>query len=272
MAPASDERKARKALASNADEVILDLEDAVVDGSKDSAREAALALVAEFGEQRAVSIRINGADTVWHRDDVAACARADHLASIVLPKAETPEQIRSIDAALGNSSARIQALVETPRGIRDVSAIAESSDRLAALVIGYADLAAALGRSPGLPHTTWQTVQEAVLLAARVAEIQAIDGPHLTIADDEVFAAAKTWVRDLGFDGTWVIHPAQIDTALRVFTPTPEAVADAHRVLAALAEAADRGSGAAELDGRMLDEALAVSARRVLANAPEATA
>ncbi|MBD0863607.1 CoA ester lyase [Gordonia sp. zg691] len=265
MAPASDDRKARKALASIADEVVLDLEDAVTPANKDSARAAAADLVAEFGAERAVSLRINAIDTPWARADLAACAQMSALTSVVLPKADTPADLQSADAQLGDSSARLQALLETPRGIRDAGAICAATDRLDAVMIGYADLGASLGRASGLPMQTWHVVQETVLLAARAAGVDVIDGPHLTIADDDGFRDAKRWVRDLGFDGTWVIHPAQLASAIEIFTPDQAAIDDARRVLEALEKAAAAGAGAAELDGRMLDEALAVSARRILA-------
>lgn len=264
VAPASDERKARKALASAADEVVLDLEDAVTPDNKASARTAAAALVAEFGDQRPVSIRINAFDSEWFADDLAACAAMGTLAAAVLPKAESPAQLIEADRLLGTAPAHLQILVETPIGIRDIAQICCATGRLDAVIIGYADLAATLGRPSPVAQAVWHPIQDAVLLAARATGVSVVDGPHLTIADDDAFRSAKTWVRDLGFDGTWVIHPAQIDSAQAIFTPTPEAVEDARRVLAALDEAAARGDGAAKLDGRMLDEALAVSARRVL--------
>ncbi|MDL9938661.1 CoA ester lyase [Gordonia sp. ABSL1-1] len=267
VAPASDERKARKALSSAADEVILDLEDAVTPDHKESARTTAARLVAEFGTTRPTSIRINGFDTPWVDADLAACAQmGPALTSVVLPKTESAAQLAHAAEQLGDSPARLQALIETPVGIRDVDDICRDAPRLDAVILGYADLGATLGRPASAPRTVWHPIQDALLVAARAAGISVIDGPHLTIADDDGFRSAKIWTRDLGFDGTWVIHPAQIDTATDLFTPSAEAVADARRVLVALTEAAARGEGAAALDGRMLDEALAVTARRVLAN------
>ncbi|MFM9378845.1 HpcH/HpaI aldolase/citrate lyase family protein [Gordonia sp. VNK21] len=267
VAPASDERKARKALAGEADLVILDLEDAVLPADKDSARRAAGTLIREFGTRRPVSVRINALTTPWAGDDLAACAALDALQSVVLPKAETPGQIVDVDRALGDTPTTVHALIETAVGVRDVDAIAGASPRLEALIIGYADLAAELGRSATITRSAWEPVQDRVLIAARAAGLSVLDGPHLTIADDADFRAAKTRVRDLGFDGTWVIHPQQIATALEIFTPDDTAVQEARRVLDALQTAAEQGAGAASLDGRMLDEALAVAARRTLKKA-----
>ncbi|MGW0002496.1 HpcH/HpaI aldolase/citrate lyase family protein [Nocardia grenadensis] len=270
VAPASDERKARKALASGADEVVLDLEDAVTPDHKDEARETAAALVAECGGEPAISIRVNALTTTWAVDDLAACAAAGFaLGSVVLPKIESAAQLAEVDRCLGDTDTRVQALLETPLGILRVSEICAGSARLDAVIIGYADLGAALGRAADVAPQAWYQVQESVLLAARAAGVSAIDGPHLTVADDEGFRSAKRWVRDLGFDGTWVIHPAQLAGATEIFTPGAAEVDWARRVLAALEEAAAGGAGAAQLDGRMLDEALAVGARRVLARAAE---
>lgn len=265
IAPASEERMARKALASAADEVVLDLEDAVTPANKTSARAAAVQLVGEFGAGRPVSIRVNAFDTEWIADDLAAAAAmGEALSSVVLPKAERSETLVEADRRLGDSPARLQILLETPVGILDAAHLCCASPRLAAVIIGYADLAATLGRPSSAPQSVWHPIQEAVLIAARAAEVSVIDGPHLRIADDDEFRTAKRWVRDLGFDGTWVIHPAQLDTATEIFAPSTAEIADAHRVLDALESAAAQNAGATGLDGRMLDEALAVRARRVL--------
>lgn len=269
VVPASDEHKARKALASAADEVVLDLEDAVLPPDKSSARARMADLAAEFGTTRRVSVRINALGTPWADDDLARCATTSGLHAVVLPKAESAEQLAEVDQRLGSSPARVQALVETALGVRDVDAIAAAAGPLEALVIGYADLAADLGRAAGLPPSVWAPIHDRVLIAARAAGLAMTDGPHLTVADDDGFRDAKAHVRDLGFDGTWVIHPRQIATALAIFTPGDEAVADARRVLDALAAGADSGAGAVSLDGRMLDEALAVAARRTLQKAGE---
>ncbi|CAJ1586002.1 CoA ester lyase [[Mycobacterium] wendilense] len=270
VAPASDEHKARKALASSADEVVLDLEDAVTPDNKATARATAASLVAEFGGKRLVSVRINGFNTEWVHDDLSACAQmGPALATVVLPKAETPAELAEADGLLGDSATRLQALVETPTGVRDIAALCSTTARLDAVIIGYADLGASLGRDPKSPSGVWHPIQETVLIAARAAGISVIDGPHLTIVDDEHFRAAKVWACTLGFDGTWVLHPNQIASATQIFTPDPTALGEARRALAAMHEATQRGAGAVQLDSRMLDAALVSSARRLLAKAGE---
>ncbi|MDV7354738.1 CoA ester lyase [Rhodococcus oxybenzonivorans] len=263
VAPGSDERKALKALKSNADEVVLDLEDAVAPAKKAAARAFVSRLVRESDGSRAVSVRINALTTPWAADDLAACAElGPSLASIVVPKTETHKDLQ--DAADAVGTVRLQALVETPRGVQNIDAISRA-DHLDAVIIGYADLGAALGRSRAALPEHWLAIQEAVLVAARAAGIQAIDGPFLGIADDDAFRHSASWTSALGFDGKWVIHPNQISSAAAAFTPSNADVDNARRVIDALADAEAAGNGAAQLDGQMLDEAVAVAARRVLA-------
>ncbi|MFJ6263368.1 HpcH/HpaI aldolase/citrate lyase family protein [Rhodococcus erythropolis] len=269
VAPGSDERKARKALNSTADEVILDLEDAVTTANKHTARELVVSLVREFGATRAVSVRVNEPTTPWFVADMTACGTlGESLTSAIVPKVESAEELleaQRLLVAAGGSSVTLQALIETPLGVSNVDAVTRSTTRLQAIVIGYADLGAALGRSRTALPEHWLAVQDRILIACRTAGIAAIDGPFLGIADDDAFHHSAAWTSALGFDGKWVIHPAQIDSATAAFTPSDADVADARRVLGALEEAEASGAGAAQLDGQMLDEAVAVAARRTLA-------
>lgn len=266
VAPGSDERKAVKALASTADEVVLDLEDAVAPARKADARDLVRRLVRESDGSRAVSVRINALTTPWAEDDLTLCASLGAaLTSIVVPKAETAQDLAHADQALSGTDIGLQALVETPIGVQNIGDITRSVARLESVIIGYADLGAALGRSRSALPEHWLAIQDGVLVAARAAGIQAIDGPFLGIADDDAFRHSAAWTSALGFDGKWVIHPVQVDSAASAFTPTDTAVEDARRVIDALAAAEAAGSGAAQLDGQMLDEAVAVAARRVLA-------
>ncbi|MFF2059902.1 HpcH/HpaI aldolase/citrate lyase family protein [Rhodococcus qingshengii] len=276
VAPGSDERKARKALNSTADEVILDLEDAVTTANKHTARELVAELVREFGATRTVSVRVNGPTTPWFESDMTACGTlGESLTSAIVPKVESAEELleaQRLLVAAGGNSVTLQALIETPLGVSNVDAVTRSTTRLQAIVIGYADLGAALGRSRTALPEHWLAVQDRILIACRTAGIAAIDGPFLGITDDDAFRHSAAWTSALGFDGKWVIHPAQIDSATAAFTPSDVDVTDARRVLGALEEAEAAGAGAAQLDGQMLDEAVAVAARRTLARAEGVTA
>ena len=279
VVPAAPAAKLAKGHGLDADEIVLDLEDAVVPAAKEDAREAVAEAIGQDFAAPAVAVRVNAIGTPWCHLDlaaVAACAR-EHVA-VVLPKAEHPHDLAFADRLLDGAEAaagrttrvRLLALIETAAGLQSVAEIARASPRLDGLIVGYADLAASLGRPSGGAHADWRSAQDAVLVAARAAGIQAIDGPHLAIRDDDPFRAEVAHARALGFDGKWAIHPAQLGALREAFTPTEAEVRDARETLAALARAAEQGAGAVAADGRMLDEALAVSARRVLARAGEA--
>ncbi|CAM3201958.1 citrate lyase subunit beta/citryl-CoA lyase [Williamsia muralis] len=271
IVPGSQRRKIDKALGLGADEVVIDLEDAVAPPQKDLARELVVEVLAGADANGPkIAVRMNSIDSPWARDDLAALAMtSENLSSVVVPKTESPQDLEAVVEGLDGHEATVQALIETPAGLTFIDDICRSSDRLDAVIIGYADLAATLGRQRDLPAHRWASLQDRVLVAARAAGVAVIDGPHLGISDDADFRAATNWTRESGFDGKWVIHPSQIDFVTRAFTPTIDAVTQAQRILDALADAEARGAGAAVLDGQMLDEAIAASARRVLAQAEE---
>ena len=278
VVPAAPGAKLAKGRGLEADEIVIDLEDAVLPAAKDEAREAVVAALAEAFAAPSVAVRVNAIGTPWCHVDLAAVAAAarEHV-TVVLPKAEHPHDIAfadrllsGVEAAVGRETpVRLLALIETAAGLDAVGMLARASGRLDGLILGYADLAASLGRPEGGKPADWRFAQDAVLVAARAAGIQAIDGPHLGIRDDEPFRAGVAHARALGYDGKWAIHPAQLDALREAFTPTEAELADARETLAALDRAAADGAGAVAAGDRMLDEALAVSARRVLARAGE---
>jgi len=275
--PASSARMLAKAEGLSADEVVIDLEDAVAIAAKDEARTAAVdALVRWRGP--GVAVRVNAPGTPWCHLDIAALAgQGELLRSLVVPKVESAGDLAFVDRLLDGVEAasgrarqlRLQALIETPAGLARVDEIAAASARLESLILGYADLGASLGGARELDD--WLPAQHAVVVAARANGLQAIDGPHLGVADDERLRAAARRARDLGFDGKWVIHPAQIEAVNELFLPSEAELEHARAVIAAL-EAAERegGRGAVALDGQMLDEAVRAAALRVLARANEA--
>jgi citrate lyase beta subunit len=276
VVPAAPAAKLAKGRTLAADEVVIDLEDAVVPAAKAAAREELAAALGEPWAAASVAVRVNAIGSPWCHLELAVLAASgrDGLTAVV-PKVEHPHDLAFADRLLAGAEAaagrttpvRLLALIETAAGLSAVDAIARASDRLDGLVVGYADLAASLGRPAGATPQDWRFAQDAVLVAARAAGIQAIDGPHLSIRDDDAFRAEVAHARSLGFDGKWAIHPAQLDALREAFTPTDAEVADARATLAALEQAAAAGAGAVASGDRMLDQALAVSARRVLARA-----
>jgi citrate lyase subunit beta/citryl-CoA lyase len=269
-----------KAPSRGADEIVIDLEDAVAIASKDEARETVVAALAE-PQWRGVrtSVRVNAPRTPWcHLDVMALAALPDAPETIVVPKVESPADMAFVERLLDGAEAAsgrtapigVQALIENAAGVAHVTAIAGSSPRLVGLILGYADLSASLGRArgAGAELDSWRAIQDAVLVAARAHDIAAIDGPYLGVQVDEGFRAAAERARDMGFDGKWAIHPAQVAALNELFTPTGEELEQARAVIAALEEAErEGGRGAVAVDGQMLDEAVRVAALRVLARA-----
>jgi citrate lyase subunit beta/citryl-CoA lyase len=271
--PGSSERKLAKAAGLGADEIVIDLEDAVATSAKDEAREAVVKALSSW-EGPTVSVRVTAPRSPWCHLDIAALgALAELPVSIVVPKIESPGDLAFVDTLLDGAEAggerstplRVQALIETAAGLARIQEIAAASPRLDALIIGYGDLAASLGGNRDLD--LWLPVQHAVLVAARSNGLQAIDGPFFGVEPDEAFMAAATRARDLGFDGKWAIHPSQVESLNELFVPSDEEVEHAKAVVAALDSAESKGEGAVSLDGEMLDEAMRVAALRVLARA-----
>lgn len=280
--PGSSERMLAKAPAVGADELVLDLEDAVAPYAKHEARERVAGPPATdpYGDCT-VAVRVNAPGTPWSHDDLVAMASATPgPRSVVVPKVESAGDLAFVDRLLDGAERaaereiplRVQALIETAQGLARVYEIAAASERLDALILGYADLGASLGRSPAGARDLagWRPAQEAVLTAARAHGLQAIDGPHLGISVDDEFLAAATVVRDAGFDGKWAIHPSQVPVLNELFAPTPDEVAWARDVVAALDTAEQaQGRGTVAVDGRMVDEAVRVAALRTLSRVPE---
>jgi citrate lyase subunit beta/citryl-CoA lyase len=268
--PASSDRMLAKAEGLPADEVVIDLEDAVAVAAKDEARAAAARALGGW-QGTGVAVRVNAPGTPWCHLDLAALGELHELpASVVVPKVESAGDLAFVDRLLDGVEAgsgrarplRVQALIETAAGLARVDEIAASSARLDTLILGYADLAASLGGARDLD--AWLPAQHAVVVAARTNGLQAIDGPHLGTEPDDAFRGAAARARDLGFDGKWVIHPSQIEAVNELFVPTEAELERARAVIAAL-DAAEQG--AVSLDGEMLDEAVRAAALRVLARA-----
>jgi citrate lyase subunit beta/citryl-CoA lyase len=266
--PAANARALEKARGLAADALILDLEDAVAPDQKDLARRQAIEAVVQGFPRQEVTIRANGPDTPWHRDDVAAIAEAGPDA-IVLPKVETVEQIIALERALAAHHApdrtRIWAMVETPRAILNCEELATASERLAAFVMGTNDLAKELraARVPGRAPLLGALGR--CVLVARMAGLAILDGVYNDITDAEGFLAECEQGRDFGFDGKTLIHPSQVDPCNTVFAPTTEQVDLARRTIAAFEEAKTEGRGVVTVDGRMIENLHVEESRRVLA-------
>ena len=286
--PGSNPALFEKAAASDVDYVFLDLEDAVAPGDKVQARRNVIEGLRDIdwrGLGKTISVRINSIDTHYmYRDVVDVVEQAgEHLDTILIPKVGVPADVYMVDAMVSQieeatgliGKIGIEALIETTLGMANVEAIATSSPRLEAMHFGVADYAASCrarttnigGLNPDYPGDQWHDGLSRMLVACRAYGIRPIDGPFGDFNDPDGFLDGARRAAALGYEGKWAIHPSQIELANRVFSPPPEEVDRAHRIIAALAEAAAEGRGAAQLDGRMIDAASARMAENVVAQA-----
>ncbi|MEP9382226.1 CoA ester lyase [Nocardioides sp. KR10-350] len=265
--PSSNERALEKAKTIPADALILDLEDAVAPDAKAAARDNAVNAVTSgaYGN-RELTIRINGADTEWHADDLAAAAKAGPDA-VVVPKVNSPEAVHALVTSLEDAGApertKLWAMIESPYAILHAEEIAAASDRLTVLVLGTNDLVKELyaehvpGRAPILSSLSL------AVLAARASGKVVLDGVYNDVKDTEGFLAECQQGRVMGFDGKTLIHPGQVEGANATFAPSAEAVEDANGLIAAFEEG--KGSGVVTYKGRMVESLHVESARRTLA-------
>jgi citrate lyase subunit beta/citryl-CoA lyase len=267
--PSSNERALEKAKTLPVDGLILDLEDAVAPDAKEAARGNACAAASSgaYG-RREVTIRVNGMDTPWHADDMAAACEAGPD-GIVVPKVDSAEAVRELVATMERHGApahtSLWAMVETPLAMLRAHDIGAASDRLTVFVMGTNDLAKELyaehvpGRQPLL------TGLGLALLAARASGTAILDGVYNNVKDPDGFLAECRQGRELGFDGKTLIHPGQVEGANEAFAPSPQAVDDARGILQAWEDGgAGRGSGVVTYNGRMVENLHVESARRVL--------
>ena len=273
----SSERFIAKARGLAADEVILDLEDAVAPAAKEHARTLiAAALRAGPWSAPLRAVRINGAATQWaYKDVIEVVERSgSSLDSIVLPKVSAPAQVIWLDLLLGQveqavdlppGNIAIEAQIEDAAGLAAVDTIATSSARLSALVFGPADFMASVGMRSltvgAQPDAyaggdAFHYAHMQILVAARAAGLQAIDGPYASIGDVDGLVAQSASVASLGYDGKWVVHPSQIDPVNAAFAPDQVSYDRAEQIIDAYAQAtANDHRGAVMLDGEMIDEA-----------------
>ena len=262
--PGSDPRRIEKALASEADAVILDLEDAVAPNRKEEAR-TTVAEVLRSEHEKPVFVRINAPDSVLAEEDVEAVA-GPRLAGLRLPKTESAESVRRVAQRLENlgCEAGLQCLIESALGLEFAFEIARAHEKVVGMSLGEADLAADLGvrGDAGLLYA-----RSRLVAATRAAGLPGpVQSVYTNVRDAEGLRRSTMEGKNMGFVGRSAIHPAQIEVINEVFTPTEEEVAEAKDLLARLEESTGTGTGAFALeDGRFVDEAVVGSARLTLA-------
>ncbi len=292
--PANRRRMVEKALASSADGVFLDLEDAVAPDDKASARTDVVRALKDLDWRgRPKLYRANALDTPYfYRDLIEVVEEAGaSLEALVVPKVNSPEDLHvaatlltQLELATGLEPGRIklEAQIESAAGLTNVDAIARATNRLEVLHFGPGDFAASL-RMPQTsigvrdewdeahPGHRFHYAMQRIVVAARAAGVRALDGPVADYRDEEGLRESCLVARSLGFDGKWSIHPAQIGVVNEVFSPTEREVEWAGRVVAAYEEANAAGSGSVSVQGQMVDAASVRMARNTLdlAGSPE---
>ncbi len=253
--PGANARALEKARTLAADALILDLEDAVAPEAKQLAREQVCAAVAGGGYgHREVIIRVNGPDTPWGTDDLAAAISAGPDA-ILLPKVSTAADLAAPAAAMAKAGKPVAlwAMMETPLAMLNAAEIAGFGPPLAAFVMGTNDLARetrARQTASRLPMLAWLS---ACIAAARAHGLAIIDGVYNDFHDEAGFVAECEQGRDLGMDGKTLIHPAQIGPCNATFSPDADEVARARAIIAAFELPENAGKGVITLAGRMVE-------------------
>lgn len=258
--PASNARAIEKARSLPCDVVILDLEDAVAPEMKEDARAAAVMAVKAGGfGSRELVVRVNGLDTKWGADDLAAL-RDVSVDAVLVPKVSGPEPLAEARSML---DAPLWAMIETCQAMLNLRGIVGAGP--AALVAGTNDLAKEMRCRPGPDRAPLVPLLAQIVIAARSVGAAALDGVSNAIDDPAAVEAECRQGLELGFDGKTLIHPSQVQPANRVFTPTAEEVAWAEKVAAAFALPEHQGRGAIRVEGRMVELLHLEDARRTLA-------
>ncbi|WP_369805595.1 CoA ester lyase [Sphingobium sp. EM0848] len=269
--PAANVRAIEKARTLACDAVILDLEDAVAPEMKAEARRQAVTAVRDGGfGRRELVIRINGQDTPWYEEDLAA-VRSARPDAVLLPKVNGPGDIAACARGLDGDTP-VWAMIETARCLFQLEAIAATAqtDRLTCFIMGTNDLVKELRATFLSGRANILSFLMTAVAAARAHGIAVVDGVYNAFEDDEGFLAECHQGASMGFDGKTLIHPRQIDPCNQAFSPTEQELAWARKIVAAFADPGNANSGAIRIDGKMVELLHLAQARYTIALA-EAT-
>ncbi len=255
------------------DAVILDLEDAVPPVAKPVARQMVRdRLGGPLLTGLHVFVRVNAVGTSFFRDDIRGVTAAG-LDGVLLPKVETPDQLREanmllaqgeLEVGLPLGTVRLIPVLETVRGVLRAEQLARETPRVLAVAFGAEDFTLDLGVHRSGDGLETRYPRAVVALAARAAAVQALDTPWTDIGDPAGLLRETREARQFGFTGKQAIHPSQVAIVNQVFSPTDEEVAGAHRIVEAYAVAVARGEGAILLDGKLIDVPMVERAQRLL--------
>ena len=269
--PASRENMLEKAAGSEADIIVLDLEDSVPPAEKPQARELARRYAPEISAAgRTVHVRVNAGPT--SRDDVAAVL-CPAVSGISLPKVEGPQDVRDIDIVLREfelkeeikpGSTDLVVWIESAAGLLRTSESLAASTRVRAAALGHEDYTNDLAIERTASGVELDYARNQIAVAAIAAGIVPLDGPYSDFRDEEGARTELGRIKQMGYKGKFCIHPAQIADVNSAFTPSPAEVEYAGRVVEAYQRATSEGKGAVQLDGKMIDVPVARRARRLL--------
>ena len=273
--PGSSEKMMTKAAGLAVDHIFLDLEDAVAPAEKPSARGKIVEALNNLDFGNSVRcVRINDIETPWAYKDIieVVTGAGENLDTIMIPKVKHAHEVKWVDILIHQieqdiglkQRIGIELLIEEVEGIQNVDEIATATPRLEAMVFGMGDYSASQGvdvkeaMSSGdsvYPGDIWHYQRQRVVIACRAAGIDAVDGPFGNFRDPASYEREATRAMVLGCVGKWAIHPAQVEIAQRVFSPTEEEVERARKIVQAYDAAVARGEGAAQVDDAMIDAA-----------------
>jgi citrate lyase subunit beta/citryl-CoA lyase len=269
--PASNQRALEKAKSLPADTIIFDLEDAVAPDAKDEARENACAALqsGDYGRRELV-VRVNAMDTPWFAQDLkqACLSGAD---AVLVPKILAADDIIQITGLMEDHHAspdtQLWVMIEMPQAILNLAAIAAlgTRTRLTSFVMGFNDLAKEMRAEQD--RTIFAPVMTQTVIAARAYGLNVLDSVYNDFSDPDGLAAECGEAKKRGFDGKTLIHPAQIETANRIFAPDAGEIAEAEAVIAAFGDPANAGKGVIVVDGKMTELLHLRQAKQLVATA-----
>lgn len=274
--PGDNERMLANALRVEADSLVLDLETSVVSNAKSDAREIVRHfMMQERPKTKEMAIRINSLKTEYGRADISmiVLAKPDTL---IIPRAETSAEVREVDKLLSQFEAerglpigdiKLMPRVESPLGVINVEDIATSSPRNNGIMFGAGTFYHEMCGQAMEDRQELYYALSKIVLAARVANIDAIDSPYVDVRNLEGCREHARQARILGYDGKSCIHPGQVKTVNEVFTPTLEEIKHAKRVIQAYEQAEAEGKGASQLDGKLIERVDWAASKRVLETA-----
>ncbi len=272
--PGNRENMLERAKSFKADVIMVDLEDSVPSREKASARGMAKEWVPALSRQgQRVMVRVNSLDTGLTRSELETLVSLD-LYGISLGKVESKWNIRDVDRMLSAieplagvelGSTKVVAWAETASALVDARDIADSSQRVIALAFGAEDFTNDMGIERSDSGDEVQVPRSLVPVAARAANVASLDSPFVAFQDPEALRADAQKARQMGFTGKHAIHPAQLDIINEVFSPAPDEVAYARRIMDAWDKAEAEGRGSLALDGRMVDVPVVKRAQNLLA-------